>query len=48
MKCVEAGRKTSENSAAGVASGAATSTGVVATLSTLSPACATEQIEQAW
>jgi len=48
MKCVEAGRKTSENFRAGAASVAVTSAGVVATVATLNPPCAVTQIEQPW
>lgn len=48
MKQVVAGRNMSEDSEAGVASAAAIRTGAVIKVPMLSPACAAEQIEQAW
>ena len=48
MKWAVAGRKIAEDLATGVASTRVTRMGVVGTVSTLSPACAVAQIEQAW
>lgn len=48
MRRVVAGRKMPADSAAGVASAAATRIGAGAVVSTLSPACATAQIEHTW